>query len=40
MENRYQDKTLFELDPDLKVKLDKAKGQARKLGLIGKFEFS
>jgi hypothetical protein len=40
MRKSDKNKTLWELDPELKVKLDKAKALVRELGLMDKFEFS
>lgn len=40
MDKPDQDKTLWELDPELKVKLEEARAMTRKLGLMGKMEFS
>jgi len=40
MDKPDQDKDLFELYPELQVKLDEFRMLARKAGLIGKFEFS
>jgi hypothetical protein len=40
MANSDQNKDLFELNPELEVKLKNARKIARELGLIGKFEFS
>ncbi len=40
MEKIERDKTLFELYPELEAKLIELRGQAKKLGLLGKIEFS
>ena len=40
MEKLDQDKTLFELYPELEAKLIRLREQAKRLGLMGKMEFS
>ncbi len=40
MKKPDNDKTLWELNPELKKKLDHLRSEARRLGLMNKIEFS
>ncbi len=40
MVNSAKDKTLFELNPELEQKLAEVRELAKRLGLLGKFEFT